>query len=63
MKGYQACQSIVRLFYIPTFQSYFVDQSSFLRLKTVSLRQAYLRGITIAAEIGQTKVNLKLEVK
>ena len=42
---------------------YFVERSSFLRLKAVFLRLEFSRGNTIAAEIGQTVVDLKLEVK
>ena len=35
LKGHPACLSIVRFSYFPTFQSYFVEQSSFLSLKVV----------------------------
>ena len=43
--------------------SYFVELSSFLRLKAAFLHLELARGTTIAAKIGQAVVDLKLEVK
>ena len=57
MKGLAACLSIVHFSYFPTFQTELCrKQSSFLRLELS-------RGTTIAAEISQAVIDLKLEVK
>ena len=42
---------------------YFVERSSYLRLKTVFVRLELSCGSTIAAKFGQVVVDLKLEVK
>ena len=57
---------IAHLFYLPTFQtfqSYFAERSSFLRIKAFFLRLKFSRGTTSAAVIGQAVVALNLEFK
>ena len=66
MKGFAACLRLVHFSYFPTFQTprYFVERSSvFTTQRRFFLRLELSRGTTIAAEIGQAVVDLKLEVK
>ena len=62
IKRYQACLSIYH-WYFPSFKIHVVERISSLRLEAIFLRLEILRGTTIAAEIRQAVVDLKLEIK
>ena len=57
------CVNLLRLlYYLPTFQTVSICREFFLRLKAICLRPELSRGTTVATELGQAVLELKLEV-